>query len=525
MLELRKRNIHMNRWKNQVSTQVTLDDDFIVPDTMSDIAQVILVSGEVQLEPLKIQNEKVSVRGKLEFHVLYRRDEGGLQTLGGMVPFDDLVNVPGLEEKDYVSASWQLEDLHTDVINSRKLGIKALVTLEVKVETIFDAEVAIGLDDSQQDDLGGDAPQIEIQKKRINVAAISQRRRDTCRVKEEITLSGSKPAIDRLLWTEMRPSGVTARPMDGKVHLEGSLMVFAIYEGEGEQGIVQWLEQSIPFSGEVEAPGATEEMIPAISLRLIHKSLEEKPDYDGEMREIDVDAAIELDIRLYEEQEIEVLSDLYATNRELSLDAGEACFDQILTQNTGKCRIAEKISMDGAQRVLQVCHASGSVKIDEAKALEDSLSIDGVLELQTLYLTDDDNQPIQSMTEVLPFHYNADVPGIGPDSIWYMDTGLEQLTVAMAGGDMAEVKAVIALELLVLQPMRERVILSAETAPFDTKKLKEMPGIVGYLVQAGDTLWEVAKRFHTTIESIMAENGLSSETVSPGDTLILVKEV
>ena len=29
MLELVKQNIHMNRWKNRVETQVTLDDDFI----------------------------------------------------------------------------------------------------------------------------------------------------------------------------------------------------------------------------------------------------------------------------------------------------------------------------------------------------------------------------------------------------------------------------------------------------------------------------------------------------------------
>lgn len=67
MLELVKRNIHMNRWKNQINTQVTLDDDFIVPDTMSDIAQVILDAGEIQLEPVKTQNEKAAVRGKLDF--------------------------------------------------------------------------------------------------------------------------------------------------------------------------------------------------------------------------------------------------------------------------------------------------------------------------------------------------------------------------------------------------------------------------------------------------------------------------
>ncbi len=532
MLELVKQNIHMNRWKNQMDTQITLDDDFNVPDTMSDIAQVVLDAGHVQLEPVKVQNERITVRGKLEFHVLYRKEEGGMQTLGGAIPFEETINVPGLEEKDYVSISWQLEDLDVSVINSRKLGIKAIVTLEVKVETLFDTEAAVDVKTDHPGTIPGsdggtesDAAQIEIQKQTMDVAAIALRRKDTYRVKEEITLSGNKPAIDRILWTEMRLSGVTARPMDGKIHLEGILMVFVIYEGEGENSVIQWLEESLPFSRELELNGAVETMIPAISMRLIHRGIEEKPDYDGEMRELDVDAVIELDIRLYEEQSLEFLSDLYAVNRELELEMGEACFDQILMRNTGRCKVSEKVSMDETQRVLQICYSTGSVKVDEVTAREDVMAIDGVLDVRLLYLTDDDSQPVRSAQRLIPFHYEAEVPGITADSIWYLEHGVEQLTAVMVGGENAEVKAVICLDMLVLQPVRKQVIRRAQVLPLDTGKLKEMPGIVGYLVQPEDDLWKIARRFHTTVDQIMMTNDLPSEDVKPGDCLILVKEV
>ena len=87
MLELEKQNLRRNRLKSQTGTQVTLDDDFIVPDTMSDMAEVILDSGIIQLEPVKVQRERITVRGKLDFHVLYRKEECGLQALGGSIPF------------------------------------------------------------------------------------------------------------------------------------------------------------------------------------------------------------------------------------------------------------------------------------------------------------------------------------------------------------------------------------------------------------------------------------------------------
>ena len=58
MLELEKQNLHRNRLKSQTEAQVTLDDDFIVPDTMDDISEVILDSGLIQLEPVKVQRER-----------------------------------------------------------------------------------------------------------------------------------------------------------------------------------------------------------------------------------------------------------------------------------------------------------------------------------------------------------------------------------------------------------------------------------------------------------------------------------
>ena len=56
-MELIKKQIHMNQWKGTASTQITLDDDFIVPDTMDDMEQVMLHTGEVQVEQVKNQGD------------------------------------------------------------------------------------------------------------------------------------------------------------------------------------------------------------------------------------------------------------------------------------------------------------------------------------------------------------------------------------------------------------------------------------------------------------------------------------
>ncbi len=517
MLELIKEQIHMNRWKNSAAVQITLDDDFIVPDAMDDVAQVIMGTGDIQVESVKNQGEKVTVKGKLIFQVLYRKEEGGLQTLAGSIPFEEPINVPGLEEKDYLTVTWDLEDLTAGIINSRKLSVKAMVTLKVRVETLCDAEAAV--------DVSGDG-EIQVRKRSAEAAVIAVRKKDTYRIKESISLPGSKPSVEQVLWSQMKLREASAKPLDGQICVEGELTVFLIYEGEGENTPVQWMEETVPFSGQVELAESREGMVPSIGLRLIHKELEAKPDYDGEMRELEVDAILELDIKLYEEQQLELLGDLYATDREISAETGQVNFDRLLTKNTGKCRIAEKIRLGSAgERILQICHNDGAVRIDETEIKEDSLLITGTLDVTLLYMTSDDAEPVKAVIEPVPFEYAAEAPGIDENSVYQINAGLEQMSAVMTGGDQVEVKAVLSLDILVLQPVSQPVIDQVSESPVDVARLQALPGIVGYIVQAGDDLWNIARKFHTTENRVMETNGLADRQVHPGQCLILVKEV
>ena len=106
------------------------------------------------------------------------------------------------------------------------------------------------------------------------------------------------------MWREMSLRGVNTRPMDGALYISGDLMLFLLYAGEGEDTPVQWLEESIPFSGELELPESKEEMVSMVNVRIAHKELEAKPDYDGEMREFNGDVVLDLDIRLYQEEKV-----------------------------------------------------------------------------------------------------------------------------------------------------------------------------------------------------------------------------
>ena len=59
---------------------------------------------------------------------------------------------------------------------------------------------------------------------------------------------------------------------------------------------------------------------------------------------------------------------------------------------------------------------------------------------------------------------------------------------------------------------------------WNMEELEKRPGIVGYIVKKGDTLWDLAKNYSTTAEGIMEVNQMESDKINPGDKLLIFKE-
>ena len=57
-MELTKKSIRMCRLKKRAISQITMDDDFIVPDVKPDIEKIILDDGDVEIEEVRRLAEK-----------------------------------------------------------------------------------------------------------------------------------------------------------------------------------------------------------------------------------------------------------------------------------------------------------------------------------------------------------------------------------------------------------------------------------------------------------------------------------
>ena len=205
-------------------------------------------------------------------------------------------------------------------------------------------------------------------------------------------------------------------------------------------------------------------------------------------------------------------------------------YNTILIKNQSKSKVSDKLKLDQTNgNIMQLLGSDGSVKVDEVRINDsgsgaDTITVEGIVAVNIMFISSDDMRPISVAREIIPFTYDIEAPGIKADAQVFIRPSLEQLTTVMVGNNEIEAKAVAVFDTLVLGTVREEVILDVEESPLDIEKIKAIPSMAGYFVKKGDTLWKIAKKYYTTVDSIRKVNELKSAEVREGDMLLVVKE-
>lgn len=306
-MELVQKQVRYMQEKPSITDQFQMDEDYNVPDTKDDVKQIVRSKETVKIEDINLVENYLRVSGKLCFQILYIVDseENRLASLEGKIPFEEMVYVTDMGKDEFFIKHVRTE-FQTALIHSRKIGLHAMIELEIGREQMQEEETTI--------DMESDVP---VYKKvnRINLLEIQMNKNDTYRVKEEITLPGTKESIGQLLLSDISLRKLEIRLMQDELRLQGEFLVFIIYLSEEQK--MDWLEQTVLFEGKLECSGIEEGMYDYISYALEDTLADVRLDEDGEMRVIGIEGTIHLRMNIYKEESIDVLADMYSLQKKM----------------------------------------------------------------------------------------------------------------------------------------------------------------------------------------------------------------
>ncbi len=541
-LSLVKKKIRVDRLKGQAAIQVPLEDDVNITDSRPDVYQVIEEQGEIVIDELRTVTDHVMVKGRLQFCVLYLSDDDVRRpsSMTGKLPFEEQIYLEGVSSTDNICLKKEVEDLNVGLINSRKLSVQALISLGVCAEEVRSEEAAVevasfaeagSLNDPEgrsREEAGAAgkpcSSKIEYRKKTVELAELMIQKKDIFRIRQDLELPSGYPNIFEIFWEKMRLTDVQFRLGDGRLSIQGQLHLFCFYEGEGENRPAAWYETSIPFGGQLECHGLKESMLSDISCSIGHKEVEVKPDADGEERMIGVEAVLDLELKMYGEEQTEILADVYGVTGEVEAVKADGGLKQLLMKSTGKTRVNSHLkTAEGLPGMTQICHSDAQIQLAETRITEEGLRITGAVSVKCLYQTVSEELPYDSISGTIPFSFLMEIPGIDPSCSWKLETKVEELSVSMTDAEGADVKAGLLFGVLVFREFQESLIRDVHLSELKEEKIGMLPGIVAYIVGENDSLWDIGKKYYVPVSRIREINGLTGDEVGCGEKLLIVR--
>ena len=516
-MELKKANLHMDRVKCQINTQITLEEDKNISDRNPDASNILMEKGRVVIEDVHPGKDSLSIKGKLVYEVLYTADDedGRLYRIQGEIPWEEKVRAEGMENMDSPQIQTNIEDLRSSLINSRKINIRALLNFCIKAKEIKDEEVLVDVMGQEN---------MEIKKEPYSQSVIAVDRKDVFRIKEDLELPASLPAVGEVLWKYLDLGKWEIRPLEDSIGIQGEVNLFLLYESSGEEPEIKSYETTIPFSGNIECPGSSSCMVADITPGINFENLSVKQDYDGEDRVVEVEMVLDIPIQMYEKRDVEQVTDLYSTAWEVTPEYGAGRGKLVHDKYQGRVKVTESIKIPASHgRILQICHVNGNAVIEESAAEKEGLEIEGIVSVIVLYMTDQENKKFQVIKKEIPFTHQMSNLQLTSESKWKIIPMVEQCSGVILDETHMEVKMMVDMDVFVEEQWERVAVTGVRMNPLSDEVMNNTPGIVVYIPEKREHIWNIGKRYRVSQESIKEMNRLNGCEIEKGQKILLVK--
>jgi hypothetical protein len=517
--ELAKEKITLNRNVGTRTTQILAEGDIIVPDIKPDMAYILKTDASVFFDKTDIAADRVGFSGKLTINALYlaKGEDKPVHSISSAARLEDFVNIEGVSKDDWVELKCGIVNIDYKMLNDRKINYRAVIDASVSVEGRAEYDAVA--------DIAG-LPANQLKRRALSVKRSVDNKEALFPVKSELAIPPGKPNIREILQSRVSIANKEVRVGNGRVSVSGDVIVSPLYKGDDDENIIEFVEHEAPFSDFIDISGARENMYADVTLKPSEQYAQAKANSDGEDRLIDCEVAVAAAVKLFEQGEVSVLEDAFIVNKTLNFKKERVSYPNLVCRNRNQCPVKEIVEIpQGCPDILQIFHVTGAAILDEVKVSDDKVSAEGVVETDVLYVAKSDDSPLYNCKTAIPFNQIIETKGARAGMDVTIDTSIDRAGFNMLSDREMEIRFLLSLNASVVDRSETEIITDVEFDDIDPAIIESAPGLTIYVVQRGDTLWSIAKRYNTSIEDVSAINDIEDpDKIKAGQKLIILKK-
>ena len=471
----------------------------IVPDYCPDIARIVAADGKTYLHSRSLHDGKAELTGTVRVTVLYIPEgEDGLRTLNFAMPFTVESDNRLLVDCQIPVAEVTAEALESRMLNPRKIFTHC--TLAVRLTGYRHGALRCCTD------VEGDET---LQKRREQQRAVLL----TGIFEKDFTLTGDlnlspgRSGAAEILNCDLRHTVTEVKPVGNKLILKGVFALSVLYRSV--DGVLYSTEGELPFSQIMEVENG-EGSVPSVQLQMTGTELQISGD-DPEGRQIGVTLYFRAVALLRRETELTLLNDLYSTAFHVSYEAAPLTLTSFHEQMIRRQTVREVLEIGSVERVLALTAVCGGVSVSREGMLRTVVSVRALcLDREGNPLAAERTVDVSCQTE-LPEDCRVCACAVCGDEVQ-----------GSAGDRGIELRIPVDFRIELSGFVKRVCVTAAQLNEEKTEDEMPRPSLVLRCLGNRESVWDLAKRYRTTIPAILSANKLEREEEIPHGRLLLI---
>lgn len=518
-VELIKKPITLDEMSKKETVQVIKERDIIVPDGKPDMQAIVQLDGKIIMDQIDVSQDRIMYRGKVNVNILYIAPNNPtcIQTMKSSIPIDDFVILEGVNKDQRIDFDYEIEHMSYNILNERKVNVKGIMQVEATATATNETTIIT--------DVQADAA-VQTRQEQIEIVSLDTEKEDKVIVKEDLTIAQNKPSIGEILKTDIQIQEEQIKRTETEIKYNGFIEVTTMYKANDNDENIQIVQHRVPFEGIIENVKNDDEVFWDCKLDVENSYMQVTPDYDGEDRVLESEFIVTAKYAKYNKTTESIISDVYCPGKRITTK--EKVLDYMNLFNRTELAIPKKeaISLeDLSGEDIEVFSVSVKPTVEEKAIENDRLMLNGLLEMKAVCLVNGERNSVEVAMSAVPFTQEIDVRDI-PEKVFVVPR-ISAKDVKVYAQTKKELVLEYLLDCTAEIYTKNRLSTLEEIALEDMTKeeLDKYPSMTVYQVKKSDTLWELAKRYNTTVKDIQEINDMDvPDGLREGQKIIILKK-
>lgn len=488
------------------SGEYSIDNEFILPDYYPEISKVLKCRVVPRISMCSVGGQTLNVDGNITVNLIYCSPENEIFGFEQIINFSKAFEIGCDATGAVAECNAKCEYVNCRPMNERKIEVHGAVGIYASVFKKNTTGIVTDIDN-------GD---VIIRRGLLPATSPVGTGEKSLLIEEELELGQGQPSIRCILKYDAKAVNKECKIISGKVVEKGELNVFVLYLAEHTSS-PQVYRNSIPYSQIIDIEGLHENCVCSAKTKVACIEIKPRTSATGETRSFMLSARLNFCATACCEDDLPVVLDAYSTKYNAEIKTEEIKLEKI--QKTLNDTFICKKALDNIGDISSVVDIWCETNVSEAAVNESKLKILGTMQICILAIGSN-SIPVY-IERPVEFEYKYVLEECMKPLGVKAEVITNNVSFNLQGAGCIEVSAELCVVADIFTKEKVNLVTDICIDENNVKQKSSDSALIIYYADAGEQLWDIARKYNSSPQEICEINSLQDEILLSKKTLLI----